>query len=817
MLDQTEKGAALMPSPFRLLILEDTATDAELEQLTLRRAGLAFTAQVVATEPDFVAALTAFRPDIIIVDYRVPGFGGFEAARTTKAEWPDTPVILVTGVLRDEAAAELLKTGISDYVLKDHMARLPNAVIGALRDAEATRERRRVQLAHDELASIVECAKDGVIGVNAADVVTAWNTSAERIYGTSAARAIGQPLRKALQAGYSRALRHALGRVRSSGQAMSLETKYRAANGKVLVLSLSFSAIQADNGMTKGASIIVRDITRQKQLQLDLERTSENLSELLRQNVQTNASLQNEIDVRRAAEMEAARARQQAEQANSAKTSYIYRMSHEIRTPMTGIIGFADLLLDSPLSDEQVSKVRNLRQAATSLLGIINDILDISRVESGKFQLQSVPTDLNSLIDSVLLTVKPTADAKSLHLRRSSASDVPTWVLTDPVRLRQILLNLVGNALRFTRQGGVTIDVAHSENSSVEFLRFEVRDTGIGISLENQRHLFQEFYRVPAGGSAEAEGCGLGLAISRRLVEVMGGSIGVRSKENQGSTFWFELPLPPTVPAAPPVPDRQLPKSAPVSRVLVAEDLPMNRMIIAEMLEKAGHRVRLVENGAMAVAAMRDDTFDVVLMDMEMPVMDGLEATRAIRRMEGKASTPIVALTANAMTDQVAACRQAGMDGFLSKPIDRNLLLKTVASWIGRDSAVSIQNENAPAGVNDEILAPLARQFGAETARRFIAIASLKIRDVVLQLRDGHDRSATAHALHDLVSVAGNVGLQELSEQARQLMNAFRQDSIDSALTARVLASAEAALTQLANDNSARSAPNPRRSVIGAE
>ena len=191
-----------------------------------------------------------------------------------------------------------------------------------------------------------------------ADVVTAWNTSAETIYGTAASNAIGQPLRKALEAGYSRALRHALSRARSSGRPMSLETKYRANNGKVSVLSLSFSATHADDGTNKGASIIVRDITRQKQLQLDLERTSEHLSELLRQNVQANASLQSEIEVRRAAEVEAARARLQAEQTSSAKTSYIYRMSHEIRTPMTGIIGFADLLLDSPLSDEQTSKLR---------------------------------------------------------------------------------------------------------------------------------------------------------------------------------------------------------------------------------------------------------------------------------------------------------------------------------------------------------------------------------------------------------------------------------------------------------------------------
>jgi PAS domain S-box-containing protein len=809
MQDQIERKEPSVPSPFRLLILEDVATDAELEQFTLRRAGLTFTAHVVASEPDFAAALAAFRPDIIIVDYRVPGFGGFEAARLTRLESPDTPVILVTGVLRDEAAAELLKTGISDYVLKDHLARLPSAVINGLRDAKVTKERRRIQQAHDELAWILECAKDGVIGVDAADVITAWNTSAERIYGTSAADAIGQPLRKALRTGYSRALRHALGRARSSGQATSLEMMYRAANGKVLVLSLSFSAIHSDDGTSKGASIIARDITRQKQLQLDLERTSEHLSELLRQNVQTNASLQSEIEVRRAAEREAARARQQAEHANTAKTSYIYRMSHEIRTPMTGIIGFADLLLDSSLSDDQTNKVRNLRQAATSLLGIINDILDISRVESGQFKLQSVPTDLHSIIDNVLVTVRPAADAKSLHLRWSCASDVPSWVLADPTRLRQILLNLVSNALRFTRQGGVMVYVTRSANSPAGFLRFEVHDTGVGIPLESQRHLFQEFYRVQEKGKVDAEGSGLGLAISRRLVEVMGGSIGVESQEGQGSTFWFELPLPPTVPAVTPAPERQRAPPATAGRVLVAEDLPMNQMIIAEMLEKEGHRVRVVENGAMAVAAMREETFDVVLMDMEMPVMDGLEATRAIRHMESKARTPIVALTANAMIDQIAICRQAGMDDFISKPIDRAVLLHTIANWIGHESAVVMHEDSAPAAADDGIVVSLQRQFGAENARRFVSMASSKIREAVGELRDCHDRSATAHMLHDLVSVAGNVGLRELSEQARQLMNAFRQDSADAALEARVLASAEAALAQLAMESSAATTLKP--------
>ncbi len=460
-----------------------------------------------------------------------------------------------------------------------------------------------------------------------------------------------------------------------------------------MVLSLVLSPIRDDAGCMTGTSLILRDITNERKLKQQLRATTAQLALLLHEISESNIALQREIQTRRSAEATAAQARQEAERANQAKTSYLSDVSHEIRTPMTSIIGFADLLLASALSECHSRKVRYIREAAQSLLSIVNDIVDISAVEFGRLRLALEPTNLRSVVEAVLATVKPAAAVKKLTLGCAIAPEVPEWVQTDPQRLRQILLNLIGNAVKFTHQGGITVFVEPQSGRDEPMTRFSVVDTGIGIPAEQQQQLFTEFYRVGQSGAREQEGSGLGLAISKHLVEAMEGTIGVTSLPPEGSTFWFTLPL--CSMAQTPVSNSQAPVSSleRQGRIFVAEDLPMNQIVIAEMLEAAGHEVTVVADGVAAIAAMRTGTFDLVLMDMEMPVMGGLDASRIARSMEETGAMPIVALTANAMPAQVTACREAGMDDYLSKPIDCELLLYTVDRWIRQRSPMATESD----------------------------------------------------------------------------------------------------------------------------
>ena len=528
-------------------------------------------------------------------------------------------------------------------------------------------------------------------------------------------------------------------------------------------------------------------------------------------------SVGRDITERKALEDALTEARDRAEAGSRAKSGFLATMSHEIRTPMNGVLGMARLLLETELRSEQRSYVQAIEQSGEALLALIGDILDFSKIESGMMRYEEDQVELRPLIERVIELQAPRAHSKDVEIVAITAPDVPQSVRTDGVRLTQVLNNLIGNAVKFTEKGGVRIDAQMIEGRERHYLRFEVRDTGVGVPVEKRKEIFQEFVQADSSHARKFGGTGLGLAICKRLIEGMGGEIGIEPAFGSGSIFWFTLPAivvagAPVLPQMRPLdglrfaivtrnallregmtaqlrasggevsafsedgddeklnyvlvdagagavpdsraaPDPDIPSFvllAPAARgklddmlakgfagflvkpvrqaafverfraqlevtpepqpapavkpqaarlmrgfkVLLAEDNPVNALLTRELLRRRGHKVREVTTGDAAVAAMNEERFDLVLTDIHMPGMDGIEATRAIRADElsyGRARTPIIALTADAMETGKWACKEAGMDGFLTKPVDPALLDQMFQTFFpaGADSAAA--------------------------------------------------------------------------------------------------------------------------------
>ncbi|MDD4645580.1 MAG: response regulator [Bacteroidales bacterium] len=592
---------------------------------------------------------------LALVDVQMPDMDGYETVvlMRSNAATRHLPVIFVSAIYHEDFhVVKGLESGAVDFISKPINPKILQGKIRVFLDlyhqkrqleseiSERVKMQKSLEQSNFLLNSLLQSIPDLVYYKSASGQYLGCNKTFASSFGIAENQIIGKTNAEAFPEGVMVELNQLEQQLKETMLTVEKELWMPLTDGSKVLLDYRINPLINLNGELTGMIGIARDTT---------ERHSDKLA--LQQ------------------------AKDDADAANMAKSMFLANMSHEIRTPMNGIIGMTDILMETDLSPEQVDFLQIIKLSGDNLLSIINDILDFSKIEAGKITLEKIDFDLSEKINETIKLLNYQAQKKGLYLRSKISPEIPRALIGDPLRTKQILINLINNAIKFTNAGGISCEIDLLEKSSRKVkLIFRVIDSGIGISEAGKNKLFKSFSQTDDSIARKFGGSGLGLTISKRLAELMQGEIGVDSEEGKGSTFWFtavlnlsESIMTDTKPT--------LDKSASEIRklhILLAEDNPINQRVAVYNLTKLGHKVDIAENGQTACDLTRTNRYDIVLMDIQMPVMDGLEATHVIRQREKDNSDtgylPIIAMTADAVKGNMELFIQKGMDGYISKP-----------------------------------------------------------------------------------------------------------------------------------------------------
>jgi PAS domain S-box-containing protein len=611
---------------------------------------------------------------------------------------------------------------------------------------QSHRSRAALQTAHTRLNSIVTASLDAVIASDRQGRIVEFNASAEKVFGYTASEVLGQPLadviipphlRKAHADGMQRMMQGGAHRVVGHGR-VKLEGMRKS--GEVFPVELALEAAG------QGEDMIVIGFLR-------------------------------DISAQVAAEQELVEARDRALAGEKAKADFLAVMTHEIRTPLNGIMGNLTLLEETRISQQQERYTNNMAISGRQLMRHVDTVLDIARFESGQIAPQEKPVHLGTLLQDIVDGQSGYAEGRGNRLQRGWVGAPLEWVMTDAARLQQILLNLVGNAIKFTKDGQILIEaeqLPRDTASGAAQVEFRIIDTGIGIAPQDQPRVFEDFQTVDTSYQRAAGGTGLGLGIVRRLVQAMGGSLGVESTLGQGSVFWVRLPFVETTAPAPEQVAAQRQAGRSPLTILVVEDNEINLLLVTEMLQQRGHRVQTATNGLEGVQMAAAQAFDLILMDISMPVMDGLEACRRIRAAQGPSQQcPIVALSANVLPEVQDQIAQAGMTGFLGKPLQRDELEAVLSA--ARHAPVS-----SPAPPKHDVLEALKSRFvtEADTLMAWLATAP-------------DDLPEVAARCHKVAGSAAAFGQLQLRDALVQIEKAAKHPDLQPELPKRIETAAQ--------------------------